>query len=69
MARKINNSRTLGQSGTPATGGDMLKTRGDGTMVWEAVDGTEYVYIPPITRGVFGDLTVGRNYFGACSGG
>tara|TARA_R110002051_G_scaffold325162_1_gene426081 strand:- start:763 stop:1233 length:471 start_codon:yes stop_codon:yes gene_type:complete len=43
MTRKINNSYLLGQSNAPTTGGDMLKTRTDGTPVWEEVDGTTYV--------------------------
>ena len=38
MTRKINNSYLLGQSNAPTTGGDMLKTRSDGTPVWEEVD-------------------------------
>ena len=43
MTRKINNSYTLGQSNAPSTGGDMLKTRVDGTLVWEGVDDTDYL--------------------------
>ena len=43
MTRKINNSYALGQSNAPTTGGDMLKTRIDGTLVWEEVDGTTFV--------------------------
>ena len=43
MTRKINNSYLLGQSNAPTTGGDMLKTRSDGTPVWEEVDGTAYI--------------------------
>jgi len=52
--RKINNSYTLGQSNAPTNAGDMLKTRDDGTPVWEGVDDTTFV---PVTwyggRGVF----------------
>jgi len=33
MTRKINNSYELGQSNAPTDGGDMLKTRADGTIV------------------------------------
>ena len=55
MTRKINNSYELGQSNAPTDGGDMLKTRGDGTLVWEGVADTTYV---PVSwyggRGVFG---------------
>ena len=57
MTRKINNSYLLGQSNAPTTGGDMLKTRSDGTPVWEEVDGTTYkaVRFPWFGgRGVFG---------------
>jgi hypothetical protein len=43
MTRKINNSYTLGQSNAPTTGGDMLKTRADGTLVWEGVDDKGYL--------------------------
>ena len=43
MTRKINNSYELGQSNAPDTGGDMLKTRGDGTLVWEGVADTTFV--------------------------
>lgn len=58
MTRKINNSYLLGQSNAPATGGDMLKTRSDGTLVWEEVDGTTYVPLVWYgSRGVF----LGRN--------
>ena len=45
MTRKINNSYLLGQSNAPTTAGDMLKTRNDGTLVWEEVDGEDY--LPP----------------------
>ena len=45
MTRKINNSYLLGQSNAPTTGGDMLKTRTDGTPVWEEVDGTDYIFV------------------------
>ena len=38
MTRKINNSYLLGQSNAPTTGGNMFKTRSDGTPVWEEVD-------------------------------
>jgi len=54
MTRKINNSYTLGQSNAPTDGGDMLKTRGDGTLVWEGVSDTTYVPLPADgDRGVF----------------
>ena len=43
MTRKINNSYTLGQSNAPTDGGDMLKTRGYGTLVWEGVADTTFV--------------------------
>ena len=55
MTRKINNSYELGQTNAPTDGGDMLKTRTDGTLVWEGVDDTTY---EPSSwygnRGVFG---------------
>ena len=44
MTRKINNSYLLGQSNAPTTGGDMLKTRSDGTLVWEGVE--DYTFVP-----------------------
>jgi len=43
MTRKINNSYELGQSNAPDTGGDMLKTRADGTLVWEGVADTTFI--------------------------
>jgi len=56
MTRKINNSYELGQSNAPTDGGDMLKTRADGTLVWEGVADTTYVPVvyPWGDRGVFG---------------
>jgi len=42
MTRKINNSYELGQSNAPTDGGDMLKTRADGTLVWEGVADTTF---------------------------
>jgi hypothetical protein len=55
MTRKINNSYELGQSNAPTDGGDMLKTRADGTLVWEGVADTTYVPLPAWlgTRGIF----------------
>ena len=54
MTRKINNSYELGQSNAPTDGGDMLKTRGDGTLVWEGVADTTYEPKWYGGRGVFG---------------
>ena len=55
MTRKINNSYELGQSNAPTDGGDMLKTRGDGTLVWEGVADTTFVPVSWYgSRGVFG---------------
>ena len=56
MTRKINNSYELGQSNAPTDGGDMLKTRADGTLVWEGVADTTYVPAPAWCggRGVIG---------------
>ena len=53
--RKINNSYTLGQSNAPTNAGDMLKTREDGTLVWEGVDATDYIPFPAWLgdRGIF----------------
>tara|TARA_R110002074_G_scaffold282011_1_gene453526 strand:+ start:892 stop:1896 length:1005 start_codon:yes stop_codon:yes gene_type:complete len=53
MARKINNSYLLGLSNAPTDGGDMLKTRADGTLVWEEVEGTDYRIQWYGERGVF----------------
>ena len=58
MTRKINNSYELGQSNAPTDGGDMLKTRADGTLVWEGVDDTTFVpsQYAAGDRGVFSGL-------------
>ena len=63
MTRKINNSYLLGQSNVPTVGGgdvgphpggQMIKTRSDGTLVWEAVAGSLY-NLWYGDRGVFND--------------
>ncbi len=59
MTRKINNSYELGQSNAPDTGGDMLKTRADGTLVWEGVADT--TFIPPTWYGGRGIFAGGGN--------
>jgi len=57
MTRKINNSYALGQSNAPTTGGDMLKTRIDGTLVWEGVE--DYTFVPRIWYGDRGVIAIG----------
>ena len=73
MTRKINNSYLLGQSNVPTVGGgdvgphpggQMIKTRSDGTLVWEAVDDDTFV---PVWSGGRGVLAGGSGGAGSAS--